>query len=79
MFFPEVGESVTKAFIAPLGGSYPLVVCSDEPADFSVRVTRYIPTVELPGLGDVNGDGTVDITDLALVGKTLGTQYDPGP
>ena len=48
-------------------------------SDFSVTVTRHIPTVELPGLGDVNGDGTVDVTDLALVGKTLGTQYDPGP
>ena len=80
--FNQAGQTANKAFIAPIGGSYPLVVNgvdSRKLADFSVTVTRYIPTVELPGLGDVNGDSVVDIIDLAQMGKTLGTRYDAGP
>ena len=68
------GETSTRAFVAPVSGSYALMVQGR--ADFSIVVTRYVPFVKLPVREDVNGDDVVDVQDLAIVARSLGKLQD---
>ena len=68
------GETYTRAFVAPISGSYPLMAQGS--ADFSIVVTRYVPFVQLPEPEDVNADSVVDVQDLAIVARSLGKIRD---
>ena len=67
-------QTYKRAFIAPISGSYPLMVAGS--GEFSIVVTRHIPTIQLPGRGDVNADKVVDVLDLAIVASNLGRRFD---
>jgi hypothetical protein len=77
-----VGESKTLLFVwntanVPYCHNYTVTAVATIPADYTpADNTRYDGSIKVRILGDINGDGTVDGSDLIIVARAFGS-YGP--